>query len=152
MRDRLLHRPFPHRLLEQRDRRHQIEHPAADTRNGFRDAQCSKGLACSAGHDQLAAIMRLEASGHVVERGLLMRAQAERLVPIRQRLRVVVDQIGPVERPAREIAEADHRAGGLQWGDGLERVRPPSITGIDDDARGEGIARRRRDERIEVRL
>ena len=48
--------------------------------------------------------MRLEPSGDVFERGLLMGPQTERLMPIRQRLRFVVDQIGPVERPAREIA------------------------------------------------
>ena len=152
MRDRPLRRPFPHRLLEQRYRRHQIEHPASDPRNGFCYAERCKGLARPAGHDQLAAILRLEASSHVVERGLLMGAQAERLAPIRQRLRFVVDQIGPVKRSAREIAEAKHGAGGLQWSDCLARIRPPPVTGINHDAGGEGIAGRGGDERIEMGL
>ena len=118
----------------------------------FRDAQRREGLARAAGHDQLAAIMSLEAAGHVVERGLLMRSQMERFVPNRQRFRRCATQIGPVEWPLCEIAEAEHGAGRRQGRDGLRRVRPPLIAGIDDDARGERRARRGRDERIEMRL
>ena len=81
-----------------------------------------------------------------------MCAQAEQFAPIRQRLRFAVDQIGPVERSACEIAEAKHRACGLQRSDGLDRVRPPLIAGVDHDAGGEGTAGRGGDERIEVRL
>ncbi len=46
----------------------------------------------------------------------------------------VVDQIRPVERSAREIAEAEYRAGGLQWSESLDGGPPPPIVGIDDDA------------------
>ena len=81
-----------------------------------------------------------------------MRAQAEQFAPIRQRLRFALDQIGPVEQSAREIAEAKHGACGLQRRDGLDRVRPPLIAGVDHDAGGEGIAGRGGDERIEMRL
>ena len=35
---------------------------------------------------------------------------------------------------AREIAEAEHRAGGLQWSESLDGGPPPPIAGIDDDA------------------
>ena len=68
VRHRPLLRPFAHRLLEQRDRRHQIEYPAADAGDGFRDAQRCKGLARPARHDQLAATMLLKTVRHVVER------------------------------------------------------------------------------------
>ena len=96
--------------------------------------------------------MSREAPSHVVECGFLMRAQTERLAPIRQRLWFAVDQIGPVERSACEIAEAKHGACGLQRSDGLDRVRPPLIAGVDHDAGGEGIAGRGSDERIEMWL
>ena len=152
MRDRPLRRPFPHRLLEQRYRRHQIEHPPPDTRNGFRYAQRCKGLARTARHDQLAAIVIFESAGHVVERGLLMGAQAERLVPKGKVFRFIVDEVGPVERPTSEIAEAKHGACGLQWSNGLDRVRPPSVAGIDHDTGCEGVTGRCGDERIEMKL
>ena len=83
---------------------------------------------------------------------ILALAQAEQFALIRQRLRFAVDQIGPVERSACEIAEANHGACGLQRSDGLDRVRPPLIAGVDHDAGGEGTAGRGGDERIEVRL
>ena len=38
----------------------------------------------------------------------------------------VVDQIRPVERSAREIAEAEYRAGGLQWSESLDGGPPPT--------------------------
>ena len=94
-----------------------------------------------------------EASGHVVERGLLMGPQTERLTPIRQRLRFFVDQIRPVKRSAREIVEDGAPCMRvLQWNDGLDRVRPPPIAGIYDDAGGEGLAGRGGDERIKMGL
>ena len=96
--------------------------------------------------------MHLEAFSYVVERGLLMGPQTERLTPIRQRLRFFVDQIRPVERSAREIVETEHRASVLQWNDGLDRVRPPPIAGIDDDAGGKGLSGRGGDERIKMGL
>ena len=152
VRDRPLLRPFTHRLLEQRDRRHQIERPPPDARDRFRDAQRGKGLARATRHDQLAATLRLEAAGHVVERGLLMGAQAERLALYRQRFRCLADQVWPIDRPAGKIAEAEYGAGGGQWCDGLRRGGAPLVAGIDDDACGERFTGRGRDEGIEVRL
>ena len=55
VRHRALLRPFPHRLLEQRDRRHQVENPSADPGRRLGDAERGEGLAGAAGHHQLAA-------------------------------------------------------------------------------------------------
>ena len=96
--------------------------------------------------------MRREAGDHVVERGALVRAQAVGFAPERQVFRFAADEVRPVERTAREVAEAEHRAGGLQGQDGLDGVRPPSVSGIDDDAGREGVAGRGGDERVEVGL
>ena len=90
-------------------------------------AQRCKGLARAARHDQLAAIVIIESAGHVVERDLLMGAQAERLVPKGKVFRFIVDQVGPVERPTSEIAEPQHGACGLQWSNGLDGVRPCAL-------------------------
>ena len=152
MRNRLLHRPFPHRLGKQRYRRNEIQHTAPDARDRFRQAQRGKGLARTTGHDQLAAIVIFEAAGNIVERGLLMRPQTVRFMSEGQRFRLVADQIGPVEGRAEQIAEAKHRACRPEREDGLDRVRPPLVAGVDDDPCGERIASRRGDERIEMRF
>ena len=150
VRDRALRRPLPHRLLKQRDRRHHIQHPAVDTGNGLRDAQRGEGLARPARHDQLAVVMGLEAGGHVVVCGLLMGPEAERFAPEGQVFGLTVDRIRPVEGSAREVGEAQHGARRLQRNDGLAGVGAPRVAGVDHDARGERIARRGGDERIEM--
>ena len=149
---RLLGRPFPHRLSEQRDRRHQVQRPAADACDRFRYPQRDKGLAGAACHDQLAAVMRLEAFDHIGECGLLMWPQAERLVLIGQVLRFVASEIRPVERAAGQIAEAKHKAPGLEMLDGLTGGRPPFVAGVHNDTGRERFARRGGDERIELGL
>ena len=137
---RALRRPLPHRLGEQGDRRHQVQDPAAGARHGFRDAQRGEGLAGAAGHDELAAIVVPEAGEHVVERGLLVGPQTEGLVAEGEVFRRGAREVGPVERAAREVAEAEHGAGGLQALDGLAGVRPPAVAGVHDDAGGKGVA------------
>ena len=149
---RLLGRPFPHRLSEQRDRRHQVQRPAADACDRLRYPERDKGLAGAACHDQLAAVTRLEAFDHIVERGLLMRPQAERLVTIGQVLRFVSPEIGPVERTADQVVEPKHGERVLERRDGPEGIRSPSVAGVHDDAGREGLARRGGDERIELGL
>ena len=149
---RALRRPLPHRLGEQGYRRHQVQDPAADACHGFRDAQCGKGLAGAAGHDELAAIVVPETGGHVVERGLLVAPQTEGFVAEGKVFRYAAHQVGPIERPAGEIAEAQHGAYGLQRFDGLAGVRPPAVAGVHDDAGGERVAGRSGDEGVEVGL
>ena len=152
VRYRLLRRPFAHRLREQRNRRHQIEHPPADTGDRFGDTQRGEGLARAAGHDELAAVVPLEAVDHVVERGALVRAQAVGFAPEGQVFRLAANEVRPVERAARQIAEAQHGTRRLERRDGLDGVRTPPVAGIDDDAGGEGVASGSGDERVEVGL
>ena len=152
VRERLLLGPFAHGLREQRNRRHQIEHPPADAGDLLRDAQRGEGLARPAGHDQLAAVVLREAGGHVVERGALMRAQAIGFAPEGEVFRFAMDEVRPVERAAREIAEAQHGTCRLERCDGLDGVRPPPVAGIDDDAGRERVAGRGGDEGVEVGL
>ena len=76
--------------------------------------QCGKGLAGAAGHDELAAIVVPETGDHVVERGLLVAPQTEGFVAEGKVFRYAAHQVGPIERPAGEIAEAQHRCSGLQ--------------------------------------
>ena len=149
---RALRRPLPHRLGEQGDRRHEVQHPAAGARHGFRDAQRGEGLAGAAGHDELAAIVVPEAGEHVVERGLLVGPQTEGLAAEGEVFRLAVREVGPIERSAGEVAEAEHGAGGLQMLDGPAGVRPPAVAGVHDDAGGERVAGRRGDEGVEMRL
>ena len=61
VRHRTLLRPLPHRLLEQQNRRHQIEHPPANAGHRLGDAERGEGLAGAAGHDELAAVVLDEA-------------------------------------------------------------------------------------------
>ena len=149
VRDRLLRRPFAHRLREQRDRRHQIEHPSADAGDRLGDAQRREGLAGAAGHDQLAAVVRPEAGHYVVERGALMRAQAVGFAAEGQVLGPEAGEVGPVDGAGGEIAEPQHRARRLQVADGLDGVRPPAVAGVDDDGGGERVAGRGGEERVE---
>ena len=107
--------PFAHGLLEQRNRRHQLQNASADACDGFRYAQRGKGLARAARHDHLVAIMLFESADHVVECNLLMGPQVICLTSIRQRLRFVMNQIGPVEwrlarSPKRSTLQAGCRA------------------------------------------
>ena len=152
MRQCPLRGPLAHGLGEQGDGRHQVQHPSAHAGGRLRNAQRRERLAGTAGHDELAAVAILEAGHHVVERGLLVGAQRERLTAQRQILRLAFGKIGPVEGPAGEVAKTEHGASGLQFGDGLDGVRPPAIAGVNDDAGGEGFPRRGGDERIQVRL
>ena len=152
MRQRPLRGPFAHGLGEQGDGRHQIQHPAANAGLCFRDAQSGEGLAGTAGHDEFAAVVIREALGHVVERGLLVGAERERLAAQRQILRLAAHEVGPVERSAGEFAKAEHGAGGPHRADGLDGVRPPTVAGIDDDACGEGFPCGGGDEGVQVWL
>ena len=149
---RPLRRPFPHGLLKQRYRRHEIEHPPAYAGDGFGDAQRGEGLARPAGHDQLAAVVFHEPRQHIRQGIPLMRPQAERLSAPRQRLRWIANQIRPLDGPVRKIAEPKHLTGRLQVLNGLPGVRPPRIAGIDDHAPCEWVARRRGNKGVESLL
>ena len=61
-------------------------------------------------HDQLASIVICETSANTIESGLLMRAQPEQLMLEGKLFRLGAAQIGPVEWPTLEIAEAKHTA------------------------------------------
>ena len=96
--------------------------------------------------------MLREAVDHVLERGALVRAEAIGFAPEGQVFRFAMDEVRPVERAARQIAEAQHGTCRLERRDGLDGVRTPPVAGIDDDAGGEGIAGRGGDEGVEVGL
>ncbi len=93
-----------------------------------------------------------EAVDHVVERSALVRAQAVGFAPEGQVFRLAANEVRPVERAARQIAEAQHGTRRLERRDGLDGVRTPPVAGIDDDAGREGVAGRGGDERVEVGL
>ena len=84
VRYRPVRRPFPHGLDEERDRRHQIEDPAPASGGLLGDAQGSIRLACSTRHDQLAAVMVLEALDYLLKRLLLVRKERVGFRPPRQ--------------------------------------------------------------------
>ena len=147
-----LHRPFAHRLREQRDRRHQVEDPAAGAGVRLGDSQRGEGLAGPARHHQLAAVVRAKALRYVAACAPLVRAQFERRAEVAQLLRRGADEVGPVERVAGEVVEPQRLAYGLRRGDDLSRVRPPSRAGVDEDAGGERVAARGGDERVDMRL
>ena len=139
VRYRPVSRPFPHGLDEERDRRHQVEDPAPASGSLLGDAQGSVRLACSTRHDQLAAVMVLEALDDLLKRFLLVRPERVGLGPQRQIFRFRTGQIGPVEGPLSQVAETQNRAGGLQSINCPDGIRPPLVTGVDDNARGERI-------------
>ena len=152
VRHRSLLGPFPHRLLQQRYRRHQIQHPLSRDGGLLSDAQRRERLAGAASHDQLAAIRRLEPRHHIRKRLALMRPQAERFAPNPQLLRILRCKVRPVDRPLREISETQHRAGRFQRLDRLPGVRPPLVAGIDDHSCSERLACRCGNERIQMRF
>ena len=99
-------RPLAHGLREQGDGRHQVEHSATAACDVLGDAQRGERLARAARHHQLAAVVCLQPSNHVVEGCLLVRTQAEHRAPQRQVFRPAPRQIRPVERPFGQVAEA----------------------------------------------
>ena len=147
-----LGRPLAHGLLEEGDGRNQVEHAPADAGGSLRNAKRGERLAGAAGHDELAAVVFGEAGGHVVGCGSLVRPEAEGLAPVREPFGLLVYKVGPVERSARKVSEAKHRAGGLEPFDGLPRVRSPLVAGVDDEVRGERLSGRGGDKGVEVRL
>ena len=101
-----LGRPLLERLVEQGDARHEEEHPTTGWHDLLGQAQAREGLAGAARHDQLPAVVLGEAGSHGVDGGALVRAQllaAER----RQHLGGARVELGPVERGADEVFEAD---------------------------------------------
>ena len=152
VRQRPLGGPLAHGLGEQGDGRHQVQHTAAHAGGSLCNAQRRERLAGTAGHDELAAVLILEAGHHIVERGLLVGAQREWLAAQRQVLRLAFGEVGPVEGSAGEVAKTEHGASRLQFGDGLDGVRPPAIASVNDDSGSEGFPRGGGDEGIQVRL
>ena len=107
-------RPLPHGRLEQRNRWHKVQGAAADSRNALSDPQCRKGLAGPACHDELATVAFVEAPDHVVESRLLVGSKAVRFAPVGQRLRLVLAEVGPVERSSRADAEMNESRSGFE--------------------------------------
>ncbi len=152
MRQLLLGGPLTHRLLQQRDGRHQVEHATADPGDLFRDAKGGEGLACSARHDELAPIVGIEAPNDVFQGLPLMRPQPERLAPHPEGLGHFAHQVRPVDRPPIQVGKPQGAAGGHQALDRLPGVRPPLVAGVDDDPGREWPAGRRGDERVDMPL
>ena len=145
-------RPLAHRLLKQRNRRDQVQDLSSPAGHSLGKPQRGKGLPGATRHDELAAIMILEAPKDIPERVLLVRAEGKAFTAPRQTLRSVRKKVRPIDRPISEIPEPEDLTRGLQALDGLLRVPAPLIAGIDDNPTRKGITRRRRNEGVEVIL
>ena len=145
-------RPLAHRLLEQRNRRDQVQDLSSRTGHGLGKAQRSKGLPGTAGHHELAAVMIRETPKDILERVLLMRAQGKAFAAPRQTLGAVRKKVRPIDRPISEVPEPEDLTRGLQALNGLLRVPTPLIASINHDSPRKRITRRRRNERVEVIL
>ncbi len=144
--------PRPHRLLEQRDRRHQVEDPPAAASHALGDAQGGERLARAASHDELAAGVLVEAPDHILHGGFLMRKRTERLRTPMEGFRVLPPQIRPIDGSVGKIVEPQHLTGRRQALNGLLCSRPPRVARIDDHAPRERLPCRRGDERVEGSL
>ena len=113
-----LRRPLLQRLGQQRNGGHQEQHQAVGRRFLLHDLERGEGLTRAAGHDQLAALVGLEAFGHGLQRrllvleGLLLGAQ-HHLVRLGQ------GELGPIHGAVFQVRHPQAGARDLL---GLQRV------------------------------
>ena len=125
--------PLAQRLRHERDRRCGEQHATARPGDLLGGAQRGEGLAGAAGHDQLAAVVLLEAGAHVVQGALLVRAHflARQLL----KGRGLVLQVGvPVDRRGFEPEQVETLHRRLLVGDQAQQVAAPVGSRADDQA------------------